>query len=262
MRNEDVSRRLGLEGGDFYITSPAPCPYLGGKVERKVFSYLNGPSAPSINSMLTRRGFRRSQNIIYLPACEACSACQAVRIVVDDFDLSKSRRRTLSRNADLVRRLRPPRATSEQFSVLRGYLDARHTDGGMVDMTVLDYASMVEETAVDTMLVEYRDPTHADEYSPNGQLLATALTDRLTDGLSMVYSFFEPDAAARRLGAFMILDHVAIAAELGLPYVYLGYWVNGSPKMDYKRQYQPLERLTAAGWVRMDKTPKPGDPAL
>ena len=198
MSNEDVSRRLGLEGGDFYVTSPAPCPYLKGKEERKVFSYLNGPSAPSVNSMLTRRGFRRSQNIIYLPACEGCSACQPVRIVVDDFDLSKSRRRILSRNGDVTRRLRAPRATSEQFSILRGYLDDRHAAGGMADMTVLDYASMVEETAVDTLMVEYRNPSYTDDLNPNGRLIACALTDRLTDGLSMVYSFFEPDEAARR----------------------------------------------------------------
>ncbi len=254
MSNEDVSRRLGLEGGDFYVTSPAPCPYLKGKEERKVFSYLNGPSAPSVNSMLTRRGFRRSQNIIYLPACEGCSACQPVRIVVDDFDLSKSRRRILSRNGDVTRRLRAPRATSEQFSILRGYLDDRHAAGGMADMTVLDYASMVEETAVDTLMVEYRNPSYTDDLNPNGRLIACALTDRLTDGLSMVYSFFEPDEAARSLGAYMILDHIALAADLGLPYVYLGYWVNGSAKMDYKQRYQPLEKLTAAGWVRMDKT--------
>ena len=249
MSNEDRSHRLGLSDGDFYITAPSPCPYLPGRAERKVFSYLNGVSAPSVNSLLTRRGFRRSQNIIYLPACEKCTACSPVRIVVDDFKLSKSRKRTLTRNADLLRRLRPPRATGPQFSVLRAYIDSRHGDGGMADMTVLDYAAMVEETAVDTMVVEYsKDLGDGDE-----TLIACALTDRLSDGLSMVYSFFEPDEAARSVGKFMILDHVALAKDLGLPYVYLGYWVPGSPKMDYKQDYQPLERLTQNGWVRMDK---------
>ncbi len=250
MRNEEITRRLGLEGGDFYITAPAPCPYLAGRMERKVFSYLGGPSAPSINSMLSRRGFRRSQNIIYMPACDGCRACSPVRVVVDDFKLTRSRRRALNRNADIIRRIRPPQATSEQFSVLRGYLDDRHHDGGMAEMTVLDYASMVEETAVDTMLIEY---SLRDAHTGEEQLIACALSDRLTDGLSMVYSFFEPDEESRSLGAFMILDHIALARELGLPYVYLGYWVDGSDKMDYKRLYQPLERLTAAGWVRMDR---------
>lgn len=249
MRNEDVSRRFGLDGGDFYITAPSPCPYLPGRTERKVFSYLSGASAPSMNSILTRRGFRRSQNIIYVPACESCQACVPVRVVVEDFALTRSRKRLLTKNADLARRLRPPHATSDQFSVLRGYLDARHYDGGMADMTVLDYASMVEETAVDTMIVEYSVRDDAGE----DRLVACALTDRLTDGLSMVYSFFEPDEAARSLGQFMILDHVALARELGLSYVYLGYWVQDSPKMDYKQRFQPLEKLTADGWVRMDR---------
>ena len=254
MSNEDFARRLGLEGGEFYITSPAECPYLTGRKERKIFSYLGGDGASSTNALLTRRGFRRSQNIIYLPACEGCSACVPVRIVVDDFDLSKSRRRTLTKNADIIRRIRAPRASGEQFSVLRGYLDARHGDGGMADMTVLDYASMVEETAVDTIVIEYRlaDPATGDE-----RLVAVALTDRLTDGLSMVYSFFEPEEEARGLGRFMILDHVALAREFDLPYVYLGYWVQGSQKMDYKTNFQPLEKLTGSGWVRMDRQTQP-----
>jgi arginine-tRNA-protein transferase len=249
MRNEDIAKRFGLETGDFYITAPAPCPYLRGKTERKVFSYLHGKAAPALNAMLTRRGFRRSQNIIYVPACESCQACVPVRIVVDDFRLSRSRRRTATRNADVVRRLKEPRATGAQFSLLRGYLDARHVDGGMADMTVLDYASMIEETAVDTLMIEYsvRDADGEE------RLIACALTDRLTDGLSMVYSFYEPEEEARSLGQFMILDHVALARDLGLPYVYLGYWVDGSPKMDYKSRFQPLEKLTASGWVRMDR---------
>lgn len=250
MSNEDFARRFGLEGGEFYVTAPAPCPYLKGRRERKIFSYLSGDAAPSTNALLTRRGFRRSQNIIYVPACEACSACVPVRIVADEFDLSKSRRRTLTRNADIIRRIKAPQATGEQFSVLRGYLDARHDDGGMADMTVLDYASMVEETAVDTMIIEYslRNDETGEEH-----LIAVALTDRLTDGLSMVYSFFEPEEETRSLGRFMILDHVALAHEFNLPYVYLGYWVEGSTKMDYKTRFQPLEKLTSTGWVRMDK---------
>lgn len=254
MSNEEFARRFGLETGDFYVTAPAPCPYLPGKNERKIFSYLDGSGASSTNALLTRRGFRRSQNIIYLPACEGCSACVPVRIVVADFELSRSRKRNITRNADLIRRLAEPRATGEQFTVLRGYLDSRHGDGGMSEMTVLDYAAMVEETAVDTMIVEYRKPGLALDGEDISTLIGTALTDRLTDGLSMVYSFFEPDEAARSLGRFMIHDHVALAAELGLPYVYLGYWVEGSPKMDYKADFQPMEKLTHTGWVRMDRT--------
>ena len=250
MSNEDFARRFGLEGGEFYITSPAPCPYLNGEVERKIFSYLSGDMASSTNSLLTRRGFRRSQNIIYLPACEGCSACVPVRIITDDFKVTKSRKRILMRNIDITRRITGPRASGEQFSILRAYLDARHDEGGMADMTVLDYASMVEETNVDTMVVEYRVP---DPATGDDKLIAASLTDRLSDGLSMVYSFFEPDEATRSLGRFMILDHISFARELQLPYVYLGYWVNGSKKMAYKADFQPLEQLTRAGWVRMDR---------
>ncbi len=248
MRNEEISRRLGLEGGDFYITAPSPCPYLKGRTERKVFSYLGGENAPTINSILSKRGFRRSQNIIYMPACDGCRACTPVRVVTGEFELTTSRRRTVKRNGDLVRRLRAPKATSDQFSVLRAYLDARHHDGGMAEMTVLDYASMIEETAVDTFIAEYW-MTGEDGRET---LIAAALTDRLADGLSMVYSFFEPEESARSLGAYMILDHIALAREFALPYVYLGYWVDGSPKMGYKAAYQPLERLTAGGWTRME----------
>jgi arginine-tRNA-protein transferase len=247
MRKEDISRQYGLEGGEYYITAPSPCPYLEGRTERKVFSYLGGPHAPTLNSMLSRRGFRRSQNIIYRPACDACHACTPVRILVNEFEPSRARRRILRRNADLVRTIRPPKATSDQFSVLRGYLDVRHPEGGMAEMTVLDYASMVEETAVDTAIIEYR----VTDETGRQTLLAAALSDRLADGLSMVYSFFEPDADARSLGNYMILDHIALARELALPYVYLGYWVDGSPKMDYKRSFQPLERLSANGWARL-----------
>ena len=248
MRKEDVTRRLGLDSGDFYITAPAPCPYLAGKTERKVFSYLGGPAAPTVNALLSQRGFRRSQNIIYMPACENCAACTPVRIVAREFEFSKSRRRVMNRNGDVRRKICGPKATSDQFGVLRGYLDDRHAEGGMAEMTVLDYCSMVEETAVDTVVIEYR---RRDE---NGEdrLIACALTDRLPDGLSMVYSFFEPDEAARSLGQYMILDHIELALKLGVPYVYLGYWVHGSPKMDYKRTYQPLEHLTQKGWRRFD----------
>jgi arginine-tRNA-protein transferase len=227
---------------EFYVTASSPCPYLEGKREKKIFTFLGGEEAAEINAVLSRRGFRRSQNIAYLPACEGCSACRPVRIPVASFDEARWRR-VLNRNKDLTRKLRAPKVTSEQFSLLRGYLDHRHEGGGMTDMTVLDYQQMVEQTPVDTVLIEYRDA--------EGTLIACALTDRTDDGLSMVYSFFEPEVPRRSLGSFMIADHVRLARELGLDYVYLGYWVEGSPKMNYKRRFQPLEVLAREGWVRL-----------
>ena len=237
----------------FYLTAPSPCPYLPGQEERKVFTHLVGERAPELNDLLTHGGFRRSQSIAYRPACESCRACVSVRVVVDRFRATRSMRRVLDLNADLVGEMRVPVPTSEQYSVFRGYLDSRHRDGGMADMTVLDYAMMVEDSHVETRIIEYRrrGPDTPVTGRGAGALLGVALTDLLGDGLSMVYSFFDPDVSARSLGTFMILDHIARARRLGLSYVYLGYWVKGSKKMHYKGRFLPQERLMPEGWLRV-----------
>ena len=239
----------------FYLTAPSPCPYLPGHEERKVFTHLVGERAPELNDLLTHGGFRRSQSIAYRPACEHCRACVSVRVVAADFRPTRSMRRIAERNRDLIGEMRVSVPTSEQYSVFRSYLDSRHRDGGMADMTVLDYAMMVEDSHVATRMVEYRrrGPDSTVTGRGAGDLLAVALTDVLGDGLSMVYSFFEPDEAARSLGTFMILDHIAHARRMKLPYVYLGYWVSGSRKMDYKGRFLPQERLTADGWMRVER---------
>jgi leucyl-tRNA---protein transferase len=239
----------------FYLTAPSPCPYLPGKEERKVFTHLVGERAGDLNDLLTHGGFRRSQSIAYRPACEACRACISVRVVVDDFRPSRGMRRIRAENADLIGEMRVPVPTSEQYSVFRAYLDHRHFDGGMADMTVLDYAMMVEDSHVSTKLVEYRG--HGPDSRINGRgagaLLGVALTDVLSDGLSMVYSFYDPEYRHRSLGTFMILDHIARARRMGLAYVYLGYWVKDSRKMDYKGRFLPQERLLADGWTRFER---------
>ena len=239
----------------FYLTAPSPCPYLAGKEERKVFTHLVGDRAPGLNDLLTHGGFRRSQSIAYRPACEACRACVSVRVVAEDFCPTRSMRRVAERNEDIIGEMRPAVPTSEQYSVFRAYLDERHRDGGMADMTVLDYAMMVEDSHVETRIVEYRrrDPDSGFHGRGSGPMLAVALTDVLNDGLSMVYSFFEPSEEARSLGTFMILDHIARAKRMGLQYVYLGYWVRGSRKMDYKSRFLPQERLMSQGWLRIDE---------
>ncbi len=238
----------------FYLTAPSPCPYLLGKQERKVFTHLVGERAPGLNDLLTHGGFRRSQSIAYRPACEACRACVSVRVVAEDFTPTRSMRRVMERNEDIVSEMRQATPTSEQYSVFRAYLDARHRDGGMADMTVLDYAMMVEDSHVETRIAEYRvrDPDSGFRARSNGPVVGVALTDILSDGLSMVYSFFEPAEEMRSLGTFMILDHIARAKRLQLPYVYLGYWVRGSRKMDYKSRFLPQERLMSQGWLRID----------
>lgn len=239
----------------FYLTAPSPCPYLPDREERKVFTHLVGERAATLNDVLTQGGFRRSQSIAYRPACEGCRACVSVRICVDDFHETKSFRRVRAHNEDLVGAVRPASPTSEQYSLFRAYVTARHGDGGMADMSVLDYAMMVEDTHVDTRLVEYRNSNIDSRFlgRGTGDLMAVALTDILSDGLSMVYSFYNPQVEHRSLGTFLILDHVTRAKRMGLPYVYLGYWVQGSHKMDYKRRFLPQERLSPHGWERVDR---------
>ncbi len=238
----------------FYLTAPSPCPYLPGKEERKVFTHLVGRRAASLNDTLTESGFRRSQTIAYRPACENCRACVSVRVLVNEFEMSRNMRRVLERNADLIGAAQPPQATSEQYSLFRGYLDTRHSDGGMADMSMLDFSMMVEDSHVQTRAIEYRrrGPDTFITGQGVGPLVAVCLTDILADGLSMVYSFYDTDEADRSLGTWMILEHVERARRLGLPHLYLGYWVEGSRKMAYKARYLPQERLQMGGWDRFE----------
>ncbi len=237
----------------FYLTAPSPCPYLPGRQERKVFTHLVGSKAAELNDLLTHGGFRRSQSIAYRPACDQCHACVSVRIIANEFRPSRGFRKILARNADLIGQSRNATPTSEQYSVFRAYLDQRHRLGGMADMTVLDYAMMIEDSHVETRLIEYRRrPAEGLAAARPGELIAVALTDILGDGLSMVYSFFEPSEENRSLGTFMILDHIARARRMGLPYVYLGYWIEGSRKMSYKSRFLPQQRLAPTGWLRVD----------
>ncbi|MEM0990571.1 MAG: arginyltransferase [Pseudomonadota bacterium] len=231
----------------FYLTAPQPCAYLDGREERKVFTTLNGGSAISVNNALSQKGFRRSQSVIYRPACVGCSACMSIRIPVDTFKPNRSQRRILKRNAKLIRRPCEAWATETQFALFRRYLSSRHADGGMADMDAFDYASMVDETPVNSVVVEY---VMEDPETGENQLMAACLTDVLGDGLSMVYSFFDPSDNGRSLGAYMILDHVEMAREMRLDHVYLGYWVSGSRKMDYKIAYRPFELCDGTRWHR------------
>ena len=232
----------------FYVTAPQACPYLEGRTERKLFTALQGEDAERLNDSLSKQGFRRSQNVLYRPACSDCKACMSARIRVADFAPSKSQRRVLKRNAHMSRRVTSPWATDEQFNLFRDYLDSRHSDGGMADMDVFEFAAMVEETPIKSRLIEYHTDTDGD--APD--LTAVCLTDVLDDGLSMVYSFFDPEKERQSLGTFLILDHVRIALEMGLPYVYLGYWVPGSPKMGYKANFDALEIFNEGRWRPLD----------
>jgi len=245
----------------FYITTAQPCPYLPGRQERKLFTHLSQGRPSALIDNLLKGGFRRSQNIAYTPYCDGCSACVPVRIIVDEFRAGRAFKRVLRSNKDLRSKRISPVPTSEQYSLFRSYIDQRHGAGGMADMSVLDYAVMIEDSVVNTFLSEYRMPGECPEpdedgfvYSEKPPLVAASLCDRLSDGVSMVYSYYEPGLAARSLGTYMILEHVELARKLGLPYLYLGYWIKGSSKMGYKTRFQPIEILTSRGWER----PEPG----
>ena len=218
----------------FFVTNPSPCPYLPGKVERKVFTELNGRNASELNEALGRIGFRRSQSVAYRPSCIDCSACVSVRVVTEQFAPSATQRKLIRRNADLEVSACKPWTTEEQYALLRKYLAHRHPGGGMAEMDEHDFADMVEQTPVRTHVIEYREPS--------------------VDGLSMIYSFYDVGEGARRgLGTYIILDHIIRAARAELPYVYLGYWVEGSSRMAYKAAFRPMERLGRDGWRRMDQ---------
>jgi len=236
----------------FYLTAPSVCPYLPDRQERKVFTHLIGGRAVALNDQLTLSGFRRSQTIAYRPACERCRACVSVRVKVNEFRPSRNFRRVTEHNQDLVGSVARAEPSSEQYSLFRRYLDARHSEGGMADMTVLDYSMMIEDSHVESRLVEYRAPNPDGTGAAGRPLVAACLTDLLADGLSMVYSFYAPDLPQRSLGTYMILDHIERARRLGLPHVYLGYWVEGSQKMAYKARFLPQERLGMNGWDRAE----------
>lgn len=240
---------------EFYVTAPQPCPYLPGRQERKIFTHLSVDKSPEMIDNLLKNGFRRSQNIAYMPYCDGCQACVSVRLIVKEFELSRSFRRVRRRNADLYVHRVEPTATSEQYALFRDYISTRHSDGGMADMSVFDYSMMVEDSSVETFITEYRlrSPTHllSSVVSTEMPLVGAVLCDRLSDGLSLVYSYYTPNMPERSLGNFIILEHLAYAKKLGLPYVYLGYWIEGSRKMAYKSRFMPQERLTRQGWVRV-----------
>ncbi len=213
-------------------------------MERKLFTALQGDNAQKLNDTLSKQGFRRSQNVLYRPSCSDCAACLSARIDVSRFEPTRSQRRAIKKNAFLTRRATSPWATEEQYDLFRRYLDVRHADGGMADMDVFEFAAMVEETPIRSRVIEYID-------SGTDALSAVCLTDMLDDGLSMVYSFYDPDLHRNSLGTWMILDHIEIAREAGLPYVYLGYWVPGSDKMGYKAQFDAVEIYRGGKWEPM-----------
>ena len=232
----------------FYVTAPQDCPYLEKQVERKLFTALYGSNSRRLNNSLSKQGFRRSQNVLYRPSCSNCNACMSARILSAEFKQSKSQKRIRTRNKDVIRTVNPPLATDPQYDLFKRYINTRHPNGGMSDMDADDFTAMIEETNVESRIVEYY-------VNMNGkpELISFSLVDILDDGISMVYSVFDPDLTERGLGTYMIMDHNDLALEMKLKFVYLGYWVKGSSKMDYKKRFRPLEVFADDKWVCASK---------
>ena len=228
----------------FYTTAPLPCPYLPGRTERKIVTELSGTEAEALHERLSRAGFRRSHNIAYAPVCPGCQACVPIRVVSEDFMPDRTQRRILRANADLSVSEMPARATAEQFTLFQRYQKNRHADGDMAARGYYDYRAMIEDTPISTGILEFRDA--------QDRLLGACLTDWLADGLSAVYSFFDTDQDKRSLGTFAVLWLIGRARSLGLPYVYLGYWVPESRKMAYKARFRPSEILMSGAWHRLN----------
>jgi arginine-tRNA-protein transferase len=238
----------------FYTTAPLPCPYVAGRTERKVVTEISGPEAEALHDRLSRAGFRRSHNIAYAPVCPGCNACIPIRIPAAGFEPDRGLRRIARANELLEGHELPARATAEQYQLFQRYQQARHGDGDMATMSFYDYRAMVEDTPIDTFVVEFREP--------DDRLVGACLTDRLGDGLSAVYSFFAPDLARRSLGTFAILWLIRRAQELGLPYVYLGYWVPESRKMAYKARFRASEVLQGGAWRPLADADRARDAAM
>lgn len=235
----------------FFTTAPLPCPYLPDRLERKIVTELAGPGADQTHEGLARVGFRRSHSIAYSPSCPGCRACVAVRVVVPEFVRRRGFARTWRENCDLIAAKVSARATPEQYDLFTCYQQSRHTGSDMALMGFYEYSAMVEDSPIDTFIVEFRDRM--------GALMAVCLTDRTSDGLSAVYSFFETASPRVGVGNYVVLWLIEQASRLHLPYVYLGYWIEHSAKMAYKRRFQPLEALRQSGWERLVETAAAAD---
>ncbi len=238
-----MKHRVQIPLRHFFATPPTPCPYLPGKLERKVVTLLAGEEPDRLHNALSQAGFRRSQDLAYRPACDDCNACVPVRIPVASFKPSRTHRRILAQNRHLTVRSLPPHATREHFTLFRRYILSRHLGGGMADMDFTDYRAMVEDSPVQTHLTEFRES--------DGRLFGLCLTDDMSDGFSLVYSFFEPEFSARSPGTYIVLWNVQQAQAMNAAYVYLGYWIAESRKMAYKNSFRPIEGLSPEGWRQL-----------
>lgn len=233
----------------FYLTGSQPCPYIENKIEKKVFTTLDGDDKGLLNEALTHAGFRRSQNIAYRPSCDMCNKCVSVRVDVKEFEFSHKWRRILNKGQFISKHIFDPIATDERYCLLKDYLNDRHFMGGMSDMSPIDFIAMIEEKAPHSKIYDYR-LKQCNKSGEKGKLIACVLVDELSDGNSLIYSFYDPNLRNYSLGTYIILDQIVQMKAQEKPFLYLGYWIEGSKKMEYKARFKPLEFLGNGGWER------------
>ncbi len=234
----------------FYLSQPNSCPYLADRNEQKIFTYLSGHKAQMHMQLLSENGFRRSQNIIYRPSCKNCDECKSIRVVAKNYKPTKSHKRILQKNKIIKPQQIEAKATKEHYALFKKYLVNRHNEGGMADMDYADFKDMIEDTAINTSIIEYRLEINGEQKK---QLVGVALIDILFDGISMVYSFFDPELNNFSLGTFMVIDNIYRSLARNNEYLYLGYWIKNSQKMSYKANFKPLEfYIEGSGWVTLN----------
>lgn len=226
-----------------FATQPHDCSYLDGEEATTLFIDPRAPVDQSLYSQLSRLGFRRSGPHLYRPHCAGCSACISCRVPVADFRPGRNQRRCWRRNRDLSIELKEQIDPDEHYALYRHYIETRHRDGDMYPPSREQY---------DAFLCRAWGLTRYLEMRLEGRLMAVAVCDRLDDGLSAIYTFFDSNQPRRSLGVLGILAQIEEARVLGLPYVYLGYWVKQCQKMAYKTEYRPIELLVNRRWVRLD----------
>lgn len=225
----------------FFATSAHDCSYLEGREATTLFVDPLAPIDKHLYSALAEAGFRRSGNQIYRPWCQSCSACIPVRVLVGRFSGDKRHRRIWRRNRDLAMNRMPPQFTDEYFLLYQRYINARHADGDM-------YPANAEQ--FESFLVSGRPEVWFYEFRAHDELLAVAVVDELDDGLSAVYTFFDPGCGKRSLGVFAVLWLIEEARRQGLQHLYLGYWIKQCQKMSYKTDYKPIEMLINNTWIQ------------